>query len=266
MKRKLVSVLLALTLCGSLAIPAFAEPTEESTMPETTTPLEVVAPEGGEVLTGGKEFAGDECEHWLANCDIEVTTPEGHTVTVTFWEPCDGSCEDPMLAAASSVATAQLSVPCPKCGKVDWDDGKVESVNLVNLNNKDVHGIDAVIVYECQTCRVKAKYEDKWSEPHSLNKYDFGDNYHKGTLHYVEWYCRCACGYTTTKWESQSCPGNNNGEGCIFGINKVEPPVEVQDVTEPEEVQPQEGTEPEEVITPEESVLPEETVLPEEIT
>lgn len=74
------------------------------------------------------------------------------------------------------------------------------------------------------------------TESHSLSKYDVGGNYHKGALHYLEWIWRCSdCGYTESRWESFSCPGNNNGVGCVIPINKVEPPVEVQDVAEPEE-------------------------------
>ena len=246
-----------------------AEPAEEPPTPEETTPLEVAAPEEGEDLTGEKEFAEDECEHWLADYDIEVTTPEGHTVTVTFWEPCDGSCEDPMLAAASSVATAQLSVPCPKCGKVDWDDGKVESVNLVNLNNKDVHGIDAVIVHECQTCHVKAKYTDKWSEPHSWQRGTFtGNHYHnKGdAYHHAEYEYHCPCGASKTQWDTYSCPGGRNDGNCLYPTSLDEEEL-MEDVTGPEDAAlPKDVVLPEDVTTPEDAMEPDETATPGEIT
>ena len=65
-----------------------------------------------------------------------------------------------------------------------------------------------------------------------------GNNYHQGTKHYAEYESRCSqCGYTKTQYESYSCPGPTGG-GCIMPdtpINRIDPPVEVQDVTGPEE-------------------------------
>lgn len=72
MKKQLVSVLLALTLCAALAVPVFAEPAEEMPVLEETEVLrdevgnseEAVAPEEGNGISGKEVLLlADVCEH-----------------------------------------------------------------------------------------------------------------------------------------------------------------------------------------------------------
>ncbi len=315
MKKKLFRVLLVLSLCTALAIPAFAEPAEEPPAPEETTPLEVATPEGGEILNGEETHdlidpATENGESWwsrvLPSSDLagENEGPEGmgETVFVYGHFHCieevveeDGTiwlygyqCSDALCPYLqySQTTIDELSVTrdgipgtCLECGRYNWGPKKFEGMAYDDVENSTTHKERELYRYSCQTagcggwgieaspwrtvahswskgglescqsvdgsthkatynysCKCGATKTESETESHSLSKYDFGSNYHKGKLHYVEWIWRCSdCGYTVRRWESQSCPGNDNGEGCIFGINKIDPPVEVQDVTGPEE-------------------------------
>ncbi len=89
------------------------------------------------------------------------------------------------------------------------------------------------------SCKCGATKTDGELESHSMKGVGYtGNNYHQGTKHYAEYESRCSqCGYTKTQYESYSCPGPTGG-GCIMPdtpINRIDPPVEVQDVTGPEE-------------------------------
>lgn len=110
-------------------------------------------------------------------------------------------------------------------------------------NGADTH--TATCTYTCVCGHTKTEPE---SEEHTLKNMGYsGSNYHSGRLHYVGYRHVCEkCGYTTIKYVSTSCPGNNNGVGCQFFVNGVNPPIEIQDVTEPEAEAAPEGKVPSE--------------------
>lgn len=99
------------------------------------------------------------------------------------------------------------------------------------------------LIYDC-SCECEATTtEADPAEPHSMDKVGYtGNNYHKGTLHYLEYKYRCTvCTYTRTEYETTPCPGNNNGEGCVFFVNKVEPPDEGMSTAPGETAVPDDG-------------------------
>lgn len=227
MNRKLVSVLLALTMCVGLAIPAFAEEAGELPIPEETVLISEEVHKYEEV--GYEAFScGTAGLNWK-----EVATEDG---IVRVAECCAG---EPMPTDSLSSMAGIPGGNCPQCGQDNFRGEPQDSPYMIESDgNPSTHIAHYWIPYTCQTggCWYVRWVDSPVRESHSLNKTDFGSDYHRGSLHYIEWYCVCNdCGDQTTKWESQPCPGNNNGEGCVFGINKEKPPVEEQDVTEPEE-------------------------------
>ena len=327
MKKKLFSVLLALTLCGSLAIPVFAGPAEETQTPEETTPLEVAPPEetvlpeeiGFLPCEDPHEY---ESENAVLTWDCELSDySDGNFVSWTWTEKgnivmvrCGGkgrptsanaftmpgsSSSDEEIHSVSSGHTHILEIlsqktywetnnsghrwvtetkaKCtePGCGSEatlydynpqsgDFEPHSWSKGSFAGYQSNAV-GHKALYNYSCSKCR--ATKTDGASEPHSMRESYTGSNYHQGTKHYFEYEYECTqCGYTKTQYKSYSCPGPQGG-GCILPdtpINKVEPPVEVQDVTEPEDAaMPKETVLPEEIVTPEETVLPEDTTEPE---
>ncbi len=303
MKKKLFRVLLVLSLCTALAIPAFAEPVEEPTMPEETTPLEVVAPEESEVLTGEEvqnvpdpAMENGESEwiighlHCVEEYEIEesLDETEGEEMGVTKWQAgylcSDPSCpylQNSQTIDIFSVASNEVPVNCSRCGAYNWALTQ-NKTTYGDIENPTTHTEYLYREYRCQTtgctgwaasqspgtkvahswkkgslvgyqsssavahkavynysCKCGASKTDGDLESHSLKEIGYtGNNYHQGTKHYFEYQYQCSqCGYTKTQYKSYSCPGPTGG-GCIMPdtpINRVDPPVEVQDVTGPEE-------------------------------
>lgn len=252
MKKRLVSVLLALTLCGALAVPAFAEQAEEVPAPgesevfsteETLDFPDLTEAEVGEVRYGHI--------HWLEDCNDEEPLVDGTeeteegTVTYRYGYMCfDDSCPDliPMsITTQNETTTGPVIIPYD-CGNHKWGNGDCKPITRrEDIGNPYYH----LGYYErwqiCindARCTVVRIEEESKEESHRWLRNDYtGNNYHKGKLHYLEWTWSCTlCGYTETRWESRTCPGNNDGTGCVFPINGVNPPVEMQDLTEPEEI------------------------------
>lgn len=168
-------------------------------------------------------------------------------------EGCDGYCRIPVYKqpyephswkkgslvgyqSNASTHTATYNYSCGVCGetKTKPEASEPHSWDQVGTDNNSCVGSNHAVIrsYKCKCGETKTETESLMN----CTGYT-GDNYHRGTLHYVGYgyYCT-ACRYSETRYESMSCPGNNNGVGCVFYItHKVEPPVEELDVTEPEE-------------------------------
>lgn len=291
MNRKLVSVLLALTMCVGLAIPAFAEPAEE-----------VPAPEESEVLTAEEshEHEAEEVSHigtdddctfvvyftcWLDDTEsTDVATLEAN-IHNCEWE--GNKINDFIGYLYEKIDDDQhnvyskYNVRCKICGKTtilcEWNGTANHSWirgSFVGYQSSGAAGHKAIYNNSCSACN--ATKTDGNLESHSMQKMGYtGNNYHQGTKHYFQYNYACTqCGYTKALYESYSCPGPTGG-GCIMPdtpINKLEPPVEELDMTETEDVtapeettEPEDVAEPEEVTEPEESAIPEETGIPEEV-
>lgn len=280
--KKLISVLLALTMCAGLAIPAFAESVEEVPVPEEV-----------EVLTIEEDHGHkheDEAIFYLANA-VWIEEIEEDVIVDVYQQlmPTDNTVlPDSMLSITPPVKDHahwivlyeqkeeyvtdanqhQLVVyrkwKCSDstCGYRSNDElpGNPEPHSWIKgslkgyQSNASTH--TATYDYSCSVCgKTTTKPE---TESHSMTRNYTGNNFHKGTLHYFEYEERCTrCDYIGTKTVSYSCPGPSGG-GCIT-INKKDPPVEELDVTEPEE-----ATEPEVADIPDEVEMPEETEAPEE--
>ncbi len=271
MKKKLFRVLLVLSLCTALAIPVFAGPAEEPPVPEESKTLAAEESPGLEEIHEHEEEAAsriaeaagaEEAESLLDDMEGSANEDEKAKFFIVSSEldlsnngatSLKGTHEhhmvyDDLLSSGYEKNTLQhrtwerhstycIMAGCPSTGTVtdygEWESHSWSKGGLESCQSVDGSTHKATYNYSCKCGATKTESE---TESHSLSKYDFGSNYHKGKLHYVEWIWRCSdCGYTVRRWESQSCPGNDNGEGCIFGINKIDPPVEVQDVAGPEE-------------------------------
>lgn len=305
MKKKLVSVLLILSLCTALAIPVFAGPAEEPPIPEETTPLEIIAPKGGEEDNALDLEFYQQVMAMVDELDIELDVDEeGIEPDMDFYQQVMALVDELDIEIDADVMDAENSNShicvaeydeekdyiglaykkingdkeqhkvyktymghCVDCKNpivaaimLGTENHSFRKGSLDSCRQGDANGHEVRYPYACWKCEMTIM--GPWeTESHSLKKMDYtGNNYHRGALHYLEWTWSCTkCGYTETRWESRSCPGNNDGTGCNFPINRIAPPVEVQDVTGPEEVQSLEGAELEEVTEPEESILPEET-------
>lgn len=114
MKRKLVSVLLAMTLCGSLAVPAFAEPAEEPSAPEESEVLPVEkVPELEEVHEHEDEA---ECVAFFwGSSDLpwEIGENEKGNESIAHWR---------MPGGGISVMGANPDGTCTDCGKNNWQE------------------------------------------------------------------------------------------------------------------------------------------------
>ena len=244
MKRKLVSVLLALTLCGSLAVPAFAEPAEETHTPEEPTPLEVAAPEGDEVLTaeGAHEHeeavAPEEAEaiiiirkndghiHWVECDDVEpYTTENGDTVLGReYGYVCyDNSCQyaPPALTMSSdSIAAVTQSEAgfCLVCGEDDWGPPTDTRITLdPDAGGENEHGQCYYTVYVCRTCGyVNRIYKLAGLLPHSwsLSSYIEYKNITAAT-HTAIYNLTCVC--TAKKYHSSETEPHSLQKGAFTG-------------------------------------------------
>lgn len=311
MKRKLISILLALALCLPLAGSAFAEgeaetpapgeqtetlPVEtETRAPEDAADPEEEAPPADKPALEKKEEAAVEEDVWVCghfHCVEEVVEEDGTTWRMGYL-CCDASCQYLQGLQTANVlsATAGGLLPdCTVCGRSDWGPEVPVKTFYYDTGDPATHEEQKTLARFCQTagcdgCATRLKPREvvahSWSqtgtdsnsdngsthtvtytytcvcghtktepesEEHTLKNMGYsGSNYHSGRLHYVGYQHVCEkCGYTTVKYESTPCPGNNNGVGCQFFINGVNPPIEIQDVTEPEAEAAPEGKVPSE--------------------
>lgn len=295
MKKKLFSVLLALTLCESLTIPVFARPAEESPAPEGT---EILSTEEAPALEKTLEHEDSAAFH-IANA---VWSNEDGIIGITNIRPMlvdDSLASNYITDSMGGEANLALSnhthffnevidrtsywdtnssghrwvvktVFCctgEGCGSTsiifdyfpssgDYVAHSWKKGSLTGYQSSSAAAHVAVYNYSCSTCG--ATKTESETESHSLQKMGYtGNNYHQCTRHYFEYEHKCLqCGYTKTLYESSSCPGPQGG-GCIM------PDTPINRIDPPVEVQGVTG--PEDVTAPEDATLPEETVLPEEV-
>lgn len=305
MKKKLVSVLLALTLCGSLAIPAFAEPTGELPAPEESENLhnEEVHEHGEELPASGEREnlqrektvrLWDETLPWeeeksgesiASNVSQQIAQEAADEVSGTILPPVKDHIhitvieKEVMDYTRSKTQHQKVVYRYWKCTDVNCGYRDTETLP----ENPEPHSWRKGSRESCQSvdgsthkstynysCVCGATKTEPETESHSMDFDGYqGSDYHKGTFHYVGYQYHCtACGYLETRYESTPCPGNNKGEGCVFAIHyRVEPPVEVEGTDPVEDAAlPEDVTTPEDVMEPDETVTPEEITTPEETT
>lgn len=286
MKKKLFSVLLALTLCGSLTIPVFAGPAEEVPAQEGTEVLiseEFPAPTDPHEKEGESEGTNTSTVMWLWTDSGDTNTINAISAGVgdhnhyfekgkleKTWYEREGDQHQKWGLYVSYCVYGCGAKSTLEEAIANWTPHSWTKGSLVGYQSSGAGTHKAEYNYSCVCGETTTKIEST-SESHSLQKMGYtGNNYHQGTRHYFEYEHKCLqCGYTKTLYESSSCPGPQGG-GCIMPdtpINRIDPPVEVQGVTGPEDVTaPEDATLPEETVLPEEVITPKETVLPEDTT
>ena len=234
MKKKWLNGLLALALCGTLALPAFAETMEEPPAPEES---EVLSDNMKESTNEDHGIILDYFTLVLVDSDFETEWPVSELVnrnTASIeTDHVHRMVKDKFLSEWYEKNGDQhrhwtkYSTFCPSCEIVgtisepdEWEDHSWSKGSLNGYQSSNTVGHVAVYNYRCSVCGATKTEPESSSEPHSMKKMDYtGNNYHRGTLHYLEWTWSCTkCGYTETRWESRTCPGNNDGTGCVFPI------------------------------------------------
>ena len=210
--KKLVSVLLALTLCSSLVVSAFAGPAEEieilpieeaQALPELTT-------EEGELVEEVRTVINIH-NHCIENFDWEKMK-EGTTIVQCSNCFCCNSFNPTLeMEVAMPSVTAQDELGnCDNCGKSNWGNG--DSADPYYINKEGLtHTEVTIVTYLCKTpeCRMagiarnvlnkKTYYHDYWKKGSLKEAQSVDGSTHKATYNYS-----CVCGKTTTKSETES--------------------------------------------------------------
>ena len=214
MKKKLVSVLLALALCGSLVVPVFAEPAEEPPTPEESEVLtgEVAQDLPDLSMENGESEVTEEAEFTYGHlhCLEEVVEEDGTTWQYGY-QCSDVSCpylQNMQMANTPSETLGEPYIVCRKCNDFNWGPEEFYKIEYYNTTgNPNTHKERLVTIFYCLTTLcggyVTKTYPNSEEVAHSWNeKIKYQSN--NAVNHTVEHNYSCKCGATKTESETES--------------------------------------------------------------